>query len=102
MTLTVTLTGSRCRPEEFMVCDEPVDHLGNATAQQELTYGCVKVGDVQNANRCVQPRPPRAPEQQPSSRSGSSLVLPVVKQLAAPGVLLKAIETERRGAVLVA
>ncbi|KYO28736.1 TM2 domain-containing protein 2 [Alligator mississippiensis] len=31
-------------PEEFMVCDEPVDHLGNATAQQELTYGCVKFG----------------------------------------------------------
>lgn len=26
-----------------MECEEPVDHGGNATAQQELGHGCVKV-----------------------------------------------------------
>ncbi|XP_043940269.1 TM2 domain-containing protein 2 [Protopterus annectens] len=31
-------------PEEFIECDEPVDHAGNATAQAELGYGCVKFG----------------------------------------------------------
>ncbi|XP_040545294.1 TM2 domain-containing protein 2 [Gallus gallus] len=31
-------------PEEFVECDEPVDHGGNATAQQELGHGCVKFG----------------------------------------------------------
>lgn len=30
-------------PEEFVECEEPVDHGGNATAQQELGHGCVKV-----------------------------------------------------------
>ncbi|XP_064328874.1 TM2 domain-containing protein 2 isoform X1 [Phalacrocorax carbo] len=29
-------------PEEFVECEEPVDHGGNATAQQELGHGCVK------------------------------------------------------------
>ncbi|KAM6040421.1 TM2 domain-containing protein 2 isoform 1-T3 [Chlamydotis macqueenii] len=31
-------------PEEFVECEEPVDHGGNATAQQELGHGCVKFG----------------------------------------------------------
>ncbi|XP_054150345.1 TM2 domain-containing protein 2 [Melozone crissalis] len=31
-------------PDEFVECDEPVDHGGNATAQQELGHGCVKFG----------------------------------------------------------
>lgn len=31
-------------PEEFIECDDPVDHAGNATAQAELGYGCVKFG----------------------------------------------------------
>ncbi|NWR86300.1 TM2D2 protein, partial [Furnarius figulus] len=31
-------------PEEFVECEEPVDHSGNATAQQELGHGCVKFG----------------------------------------------------------
>ncbi|XP_006009676.1 TM2 domain-containing protein 2 [Latimeria chalumnae] len=31
-------------PEEFIECDEPVDHGGNVTAQQELGHGCVKFG----------------------------------------------------------
>ncbi|XP_064353774.1 TM2 domain-containing protein 2 [Dromaius novaehollandiae] len=31
-------------PEEFVECEEPVDHGGNATAQQELGHGCVKLG----------------------------------------------------------
>ncbi|XP_053944894.1 TM2 domain-containing protein 2 isoform X2 [Cuculus canorus] len=30
-------------PEEFVECEDPVDHGGNATAQQELGHGCVKV-----------------------------------------------------------
>ncbi|XP_039420285.1 TM2 domain-containing protein 2 isoform X1 [Corvus cornix cornix] len=30
-------------PDEFVECEEPVDHGGNATAQQELGHGCVKV-----------------------------------------------------------
>ncbi|XP_064896896.1 TM2 domain-containing protein 2 isoform X2 [Columba livia] len=33
-----------CTPEEFVECEEPVDHGGNATAQQELGHGCVKFG----------------------------------------------------------
>lgn len=32
-----------CRPDEFVDCDAPVDHVGNATASQELGYGCLKV-----------------------------------------------------------
>lgn len=32
------------RPEEFIECEDPVDHAGNTTAQRELGYGCVKVG----------------------------------------------------------
>lgn len=32
------------RPEEFIECDDPVDHVGNTTASQELGYGCLKVG----------------------------------------------------------
>lgn len=32
------------RPDEFIECDDPVDHVGNATASQELGYGCLKVG----------------------------------------------------------
>ncbi|KAM6294701.1 TM2 domain-containing protein 2 [Aegotheles albertisi] len=31
-------------PEEFVECEDPVDHGGNATAQQELGHGCVKFG----------------------------------------------------------
>ncbi|NXU58973.1 TM2D2 protein, partial [Turnix velox] len=31
-------------PLEFVECEEPVDHGGNATAQQELGHGCVKFG----------------------------------------------------------
>lgn len=32
------------RPDEFIECEDPVDHVGNATASQELGYGCLKVG----------------------------------------------------------
>nr|XP_025035609.1 TM2 domain-containing protein 2 isoform X1 [Pelodiscus sinensis] len=31
-------------PEEFIECEDPVDHVGNITAQRELGYGCVKFG----------------------------------------------------------
>lgn len=31
-------------PEEFVICDGPVDLAGNATAQSEQGYGCVKFG----------------------------------------------------------
>ncbi|KAK1154361.1 TM2 domain-containing protein 2-like [Acipenser oxyrinchus oxyrinchus] len=31
-------------PDEFIECDEPVDHAGNATARNELGHGCVKFG----------------------------------------------------------
>uniref|UniRef100_F6YRL8 TM2 domain-containing protein 2 n=1 Tax=Monodelphis domestica TaxID=13616 RepID=F6YRL8_MONDO len=31
-------------PDEFIKCDDPVDHVGNSTASQELGYGCVKFG----------------------------------------------------------
>lgn len=31
------------RPDEFIDCEDPVDHVGNATASQELGYGCLKV-----------------------------------------------------------
>lgn len=34
------------RPDEFIECDDPVDHVGNTTASQELGYGCLKVGFV--------------------------------------------------------
>lgn len=30
------------RPEEFIFCQDPVDHGGNVSAFQELGYGCVK------------------------------------------------------------
>lgn len=35
-----------CRylPDEFVYCQEPVDHAGNYTAFQELGHGCVKFG----------------------------------------------------------
>ncbi|KAF6085034.1 TM2 domain containing 2 [Phyllostomus discolor] len=29
-------------PDEFIECEDPVDHVGNATASQELGYGCLK------------------------------------------------------------
>lgn len=32
------------RPDEFIECEDPVDHVGNTTAFQELGYGCLKVG----------------------------------------------------------
>ncbi|CAH1797280.1 unnamed protein product [Owenia fusiformis] len=31
-------------PSEFITCDEPVDHGGNATARDLLGYGCAKWG----------------------------------------------------------
>ncbi|OCT86456.1 TM2 domain-containing protein 2 [Xenopus laevis] len=31
-------------PEEFVECDDPVDHMGNGTSHQELRYGCKKFG----------------------------------------------------------
>ncbi|KAM8974528.1 TM2 domain-containing protein 2 [Pelodytes ibericus] len=31
-------------PEEFIECDDPVDHSGNMSAQQDLGYGCSKIG----------------------------------------------------------
>lgn len=31
-------------PNEFIECQEPVDHKGNATAKEALGYGCVKFG----------------------------------------------------------
>ncbi|XP_014746362.1 PREDICTED: TM2 domain-containing protein 2 [Sturnus vulgaris] len=36
-------------PDEFVECEEPVDHGGNATAQQELGHGCVKFGGQAHA-----------------------------------------------------
>ena len=30
--------------QEFIVCDEPVDHKGNETALAELEHGCVRWG----------------------------------------------------------
>lgn len=44
------------RPDEFIECDDPVDHVGNATASQELGYGCLKVGFyfVLKANLCIE------------------------------------------------
>ncbi|XDV20944.1 hypothetical protein PO909_026148 [Leuciscus waleckii] len=35
-----------CRylPEEFIFCQDPVDHGGNVSAFQEMGYGCVKFG----------------------------------------------------------
>uniref|UniRef100_A0A8C6WI44 TM2 domain-containing protein 2 n=1 Tax=Neogobius melanostomus TaxID=47308 RepID=A0A8C6WI44_9GOBI len=35
---------SPCRPEEFILCQDPVDHAGNYTALQELGHGCVGWG----------------------------------------------------------
>ncbi|XP_045142671.1 TM2 domain-containing protein 2 [Echinops telfairi] len=29
-------------PDEFIDCEDPVDHVGNTTAFQELGYGCLK------------------------------------------------------------
>ncbi|KAL3286203.1 hypothetical protein HHI36_000714 [Cryptolaemus montrouzieri] len=42
-------------PDEFIECQEPVDHKGNATAQKELGHGCLKMGgmkykDVEKTN----------------------------------------------------
>ena len=31
-------------PEEFIECDDPIDHKNNATARQELGYGCLVFG----------------------------------------------------------
>ncbi|XP_003412567.1 TM2 domain-containing protein 2 [Loxodonta africana] len=31
-------------PDEFIECEDPVDHVGNTTASQELGYGCLKFG----------------------------------------------------------
>lgn len=33
-------------PEEFIECQEPIDHRGNKTAKEELGYGCVKFGGM--------------------------------------------------------
>lgn len=33
-------------PWEFIDCQDPVDHKGNKTAQQELGYGCIKFGGM--------------------------------------------------------
>lgn len=33
-------------PDEFIECQDPVDHKGNITAKQELGYGCVKFGGM--------------------------------------------------------
>ena len=32
------------RTDEFIECEDPVDHVVNTTAFQELGYGCLKVG----------------------------------------------------------
>lgn len=32
-------------PEEFIDCDDPIDHKGNQTAFEETGYGCVKIGN---------------------------------------------------------
>ncbi|XP_003381803.1 TM2 domain-containing protein 2 [Trichinella spiralis] len=34
------------RPEEFIVCDPPLDLAGNETAKEILGYGCLKFGGV--------------------------------------------------------
>ncbi|XP_048338926.1 TM2 domain-containing protein 2 [Sphaerodactylus townsendi] len=31
-------------PEEFIECEDPVDHSGNTSARDELGYGCLKFG----------------------------------------------------------
>ncbi|XP_067087157.1 TM2 domain-containing protein 2 [Osmerus mordax] len=31
-------------PEEFILCEDPVDHAGNGTALQELGHGCIGFG----------------------------------------------------------
>ncbi|KAM4036015.1 LOW QUALITY PROTEIN: TM2 domain-containing protein 2 [Anomaloglossus baeobatrachus] len=31
-------------PEEFIDCDDPIDHTGNVSVQQDLGYGCTKFG----------------------------------------------------------
>ncbi|XP_072491230.1 TM2 domain-containing protein 2 [Notamacropus eugenii] len=31
-------------PDEFIKCEDPVDHVGNSTASHEMGYGCVKFG----------------------------------------------------------
>ena len=36
-----------CFSQEFIVCDEPVDHKGNETALAELEYGCARFGGGQ-------------------------------------------------------
>ncbi|KPP74188.1 TM2 domain-containing protein 2 precursor-like [Scleropages formosus] len=33
-------------PEEFVYCQEPVDHVGNVTAFQEMGHGCVKASQA--------------------------------------------------------
>lgn len=34
---------SKLRPEEFIYCQDPVDHAGNLSAYLELGHGCVSV-----------------------------------------------------------
>uniref|UniRef100_A0A8C5WL46 TM2 domain-containing protein 2 n=1 Tax=Leptobrachium leishanense TaxID=445787 RepID=A0A8C5WL46_9ANUR len=38
------LVWCRFLPEEFIKCDDPVDHAGNMSAKQDLEYGCLKFG----------------------------------------------------------
>lgn len=54
-----------------MECEEPVDHGGNATAQQELGHGCVKVsrglrardrGGAASGPAEAEPEPPPSPQ----------------------------------------
>lgn len=33
-------------PDDFIECQDPVDHKGNKTARDELGYGCVKFGGM--------------------------------------------------------
>lgn len=46
-------------PQEFIECDLPVDHKGNATSLEELGYGCLDYGgqrweEVQTTKVCCQ------------------------------------------------
>ena len=36
----------RCRPFDFIVCDDPVDLEGNSTLKEVEGYGCLKVCHV--------------------------------------------------------
>ncbi|KAL2296356.1 hypothetical protein Nmel_018660 [Mimus melanotis] len=58
-------------PDEFVECEEPVDHGGNATAQQELGHGCVKVRAGRGRPQCRRPPAPPGAERCPRRSSAA-------------------------------